>query len=154
ISRLRATCKSHASGLSGIPFVGQFSRAATSASLNASCASAMSPVRAAMQATSRPYESRATASIASYVAVKLIRESFGARGKIRTAHWAHFDKSVSRRRITRCPLQCSIQVWHVDYENPAEEFLRLGIRTVLHLPFSASDRYDRGRLGRPQTCPG
>jgi hypothetical protein len=69
------TCNSHASGLSGTPFVGQFSRAATSASLNASCASAMSPVREAMYATSRPYESRATASIASCVADSLIVEN-------------------------------------------------------------------------------
>ena len=76
-----------------------------------------------------------------------------ARGKIRTAQWAHFDECVSRSRIPRCPLQCSIQVWHVDDDEPPEIFLRFGIRAVMDLAFSVSDRYHCGRLRRLQTCP-
>src|SRR4030095_12448473 len=55
--------------------------------------------------------------------------------------------------MTRGPLQCRIQIWHVDDDEPAEEFLRLGIRAVMHLAFSVSDRNHRGCLRRLQTCP-
>jgi len=81
------------------------------------------------------------------------RGSLAAHGEIRTGQWAHFDECVSRRRITRCPFEWSIQVWHVDDDEPAEEFLRLGIRAVMHPAFSVSDRHHSGRLRRLQTCP-
>src|SRR4029077_16855260 len=80
-------------------------------------------------------------------------ELLAARGKIRTAQWPHFNEGVSRSRIPRCPLQCSIQVWHVDDDEPAEDFLCFGIRTVMPLAFSVPDRYHCGRLRRLQTRP-
>src|SRR5688572_29006285 len=72
--RLRATCSSHASGLWGIPSRGQRSNAVTKASPRASSAPATSPDRAARKAINRPYELRATASMAACVADSLISE--------------------------------------------------------------------------------
>ena len=56
--RLRATVMSQPWGFSGTPVVGQVRSARSKASASASSASAMSPVEAASNATSRPYDSR------------------------------------------------------------------------------------------------
>src|SRR5262245_6376135 len=54
-------------------------------------------------------------------------------------HRTHFDRRMSRRRMARGPLQRGVEVGHVNDDEAAEEFLRLGIRAVVNLPFPVAD---------------
>ena len=53
--------------------------------------------------------------------------------------------------MTRSPFQGRIQVRHVNDAEAGEEFLCLGIRPIVNLPFSVADRHRRGGLRRLQS---
>jgi hypothetical protein len=50
------------------------------------------------------------------------------------------------------PIEGGIQIRHVDNEEAAELFFRVGVRTVLYLPLIAGAAYGRGRLGHLETA--
>jgi len=53
--------------------------------------------------------------------------------------------------VARGPFQSGVEVWHINNDEAAEEFLRLCIRTVVDLPLPVAPSNHRRRLRRPQT---
>ena len=52
--------------------------------------------------------------------------------------------------MARSPFQRGIEVRHVNDDEAAEEFLRLGIRAIMNLPLPVVHGYHRRRVGRLQ----
>src|SRR5262249_29800726 len=114
------TLNNHAAGFSGTPSLGHFFSAAINASLSASSAPAMSCERAAMKASSGPYESRAMAAIAACaVALLVARADLLQPASEVCQHETNIHSGECRGRMARRPFQGNIEARHIYHYEPA-----------------------------------
>src|SRR3954471_558750 len=111
------------------------------ASPSASSAPATSPVRDDRKATRRPYDWRATSSIAPRAS------SIPGSHEMAhlTRHRANLDGAGAGGRAAGRPVERRVERGQLEEDESAELLLGVGVRSILHLSLSVLDAHGRAR---------